>query len=721
MPLAQLPHHPGPLLLAAAAIALLAITGTLTVLDRLWPPPTGAALEYSVQVLADDGRILRLYTTPDGYWRLPVNLEAIDPRFVERLIAVEDQRFHGHPGVDPLALARAVVQAVRQGRVVSGGSTLSMQVVRLLEPRPRRVSSKLIELFRAWQIERRLSKDEILALYLTLAPYGGNLQGLPAASLFYFGKAPRFLTLEETALLIALPQAPEARRPDRNPQHATAARDRLLRGWAADDRIDAPSLQAALRAPVPESRLPAPRHAPHLADRLRGHADARGRVTTFLDAELQQRLERRLAREQLQLAQGQTSAALVVEHGTGRVRAWVGSGDYFGQGFPGQVDMVSALRSPGSLLKPLIYGLAFDQDVAHPQTLVVDRATPRQAWSPRNFDRLEQGEMTLAEALMQSRNIPAVRVLDRVGPDRLLASLHELGVAAVIPGSRRPGLAVGLGGIGLDMRDIATLYGAIGQQGIGLRPQVSTGDGAADGARLLSGSAAWQVARILLETALPEARWGSGRPIALKTGTSFGYRDAWAVGVDDTHTAIVWVGRPDGGYTAGLTGLTAAVPLLLDVFTLLPDADPHWPGPPPDGTLLARTGDLPTHLQRLEARDRLSAPPAPGPRFAFPADATTLAWNPAEPEILLDVRGGQPPLNWLVDGRPTRIAAQGRQHLWRPERPGAYRVTALDARGRAASVRIDLRTNAGSPGYPDTMDRGTPLGVRRPDGEAQRW
>ncbi|AHE98289.1 penicillin-binding protein 1C [Thioalkalivibrio paradoxus ARh 1] len=672
-------------------------------------------------MLADDGRLLRLYTTPDGYWRLPVNLEEIDPRFIELLTSVEDQRFFRHPGVDSLALARAAAQAVWQGRVVSGGSTLSMQLVRLLEPRPRRVSSKLIEMFRAWQIERRLSKDEILALYLTLAPYGGNLQGLPAASLFYFGKAPGFLTLEETALLIALPQAPEARRPDRHPQQAAAARDRLLRAWAADDRIDAPSLQAATRAPVPESRRPAPRHAPHLGDRLRGHADGRGRVATFLDAELQQRLERRLAREQMQLAPGQTSAALVVEHATGQVRAWVGSGDYFGQDFPGQVDMVSALRSPGSLLKPLIYGLAFDLGIAHPQTLVVDRAEPLKAWSPRNFDRLEQGEMTLAEALRQSRNIPAARVLERVGTDRLLAALRELGGSVAMPGTRPPGLAVGLGGIGLDMRDIAALYGAIGQQGVGLRPQVSAAGGVPGKAPLLSAPAAWQVARILLDTARPDGHWSDRRSIALKTGTSFGYRDAWAAGVDGAYTVVIWVGRPDGGYTPGLTGLSAAVPLLLDAFALLPDADPRWPGAPPEGTLLARAEGLPPHWQRLELRERGSAVATPGPRFAFPADAATLAWNPARPEILLDLRGGQPPLSWLVDGRPTGIAARGRQHLWRPERPGEYRVTALDARGRAATVRIHLRIAERDPAQPESKGRGASVQVEDPDAEGLAW
>jgi penicillin-binding protein 1C len=662
----------------------------LAAADRLWPPPTGEGLEYSVQVLAEDGRLLRPYTTSDGYWRFPVSLEDIDPRFIERLIAVEDRRFYRHHGVDPLALARALLQALRERRVVSGGSTLTMQTVRLLEPRSRRLSSKAVEMLRAWQLERRLGKDEILELYLTLAPYGGNLQGVASASRFWFGREPRFLTLEETALLVVLPQAPEARRPDRHPERAAAARDRMLGRWAAAGVIDPAALRAALQAPVPDSRYPAPVHAAHLADRLRASADEQGRVFTAIDADLQQRLERLLAREQARFAPGQTSAALIVEHRTGKVRAWAGSGGYFGDGFPGQVDMVGAPRSPGSLLKPFIYGLAFDAGIAHPNTLVADRADSRRAYNPRNFDQRHRGEMTLAEALAQSRNVPAVRVLERVGVERLRALLEAAGVPVRVPGQGRPGLAIGLGGMGLNMLDIAALYGAVGQSGVSVRPTVGPAANGSEPVRLLSPAAAWQVARILVDTPRPDGRWPTARPIAVKTGTSFGYRDAWAAGVDGLHTAVLWAGRPDGGYTPGFTGLAVAVPLLLDAFALLPEPSGAWPGRAPEGTLLAGNEALPAAWRRLDGQQAVSVSDPGGPRVVFPADGTTLAWRRDRPEVLLDVRGGQPPLTWLIDGRPATLPVRGRHHLWQPEQPDRYRLTVIDARGRAQSMRVEL-------------------------------
>jgi penicillin-binding protein 1C len=679
-----------PRLAAWAGAAVLATVLALAAADRLLPPPTGKGLEHSVQVLAEDGRLLRLYTTSDGYWRLPAALEDIDPRFIERLIAAEDQRFYRHHGVDPLALARALLQALRERRVVSGGSTLTMQTVRLLEPRPRRLPGKAIEMLRAWQLERRLGKDEILELYLTLAPYGGNLQGVAAASRFWFGKEPGFLTLEETALLVVLPQAPEARRPDRHPDRAAAARDRMLERWAAAGVIDPAALRAALQVPVPGSRRPAPVHAAHLADRLRATADERGRVPTSVDADLQRRLERLLAREQGRFAPDQTSAALVVEHATGKVRAWAGSGDYFGDSFPGQVDMVGALRSPGSLLKPFIYGLAFDAGVAHPNTLVADRADSRRAYNPRNFDQRHRGEMTLAEALAQSRNVPAVRVLERVGVERLRALLQAAGVTVRVPRQRQPGLAIGLGGMGLNMLDIAALYGAIGQSGVSLRPAATPAATGSEPVRLLSPAAAWQVARILADTRRPDGRWRTARPIAVKTGTSFGYRDAWAAGVDGRHTVVIWAGRPDGGYTPGFTGLAVAVPLLLDAFALLPEPSDPWPGRAPEGTLLAGNEALPAAWRRLDGRQAVSTNDPGGPRVVFPTDGTTLAWEPRRPDLLLDVRGGDPPLAWLLDGRPVTLPVRGRHHVWQPEQPGRYRLTVIDARGRAESTRVEL-------------------------------
>lgn len=678
-------------LLLASVLLVGGIVAMLLLLDRAWPPPWESSLEYSTRILAHDGQTLRLYTTREGYWRLPADLERIDPRFIDRLIAAEDQRFLRHAGVDPLALLRAGVQALRHRRIVSGASTLTMQTVRLLEPRPRRLRSKAIEMFRAWQMERRMDKATILEWYLTLAPYGGNLQGLTAASQFYFGKEPTYLTLDESALLIALPQAPEARRPDRHPEAARIARDRLLERWQRQGDIDRQAFAAASASPVVDGRMPTPQLAPHLADHLRFRHDREGEVRTFLDAALQRRVERLLADRQRDLARGQTSAALVVEHATGLVRAWAGSGDYLALDFPGQVDMVSAIRSPGSLLKPFIYGLAFDRDLAHPNTRVIDAPSLLRSYSPRNFDHGYRGEMTLAEALRQSRNVPAVRLLERLQVGTLMDLFATAGVDARTPGAGRPGLAIGLGGMGLKMIDLAALYGAIGQGGISHRPRIVAAESTPHGAALLAEKSAWYLAQILVTTPRPMGRWPDARPVAIKTGTSFGYRDAWAVGVDAAFTVLVWVGRPDGGYTEGLTGQTAAVPVLLDIFESLPPSDSRWPGEPPASALIAHPDALPESLRTLEPPTVLPVAATSGLRLVFPANGARLAWRESDPVVLFDIRGGQRPLSWLIDGRPIDLEEHGRHFQWRPDAPGTYRITAIDARGRSTSGAFVLQ------------------------------
>jgi penicillin-binding protein 1C len=356
--------------------------------------------------------------------------------------------------------------------------------------------------------------------------------------------------------------------------------------------------------------------------------------------------------------------------------------------------MVGALRSPGSLLKPFIYGLAFGEGIAHPNTLVADRADSRRSYNPRNFDQRHRGEMTLAEALAQSRNVPAVRVLERVGIERLRGLLQAAGVPVRVAGQGQPGLAIGLGGMGLNMLDIAALYGAIGQSGVSLRPAATPAATGSGPVRLLSPAAAWQVARILADTPRPDGRWPTTRPIAVKTGTSFGYRDAWAAGVDGRYTVVIWAGRPDGGYTPGFTGLAVAVPLLLDVFALLPEPSDPWPGRAPEGTLLAENVALPAAWRHLDGRQAVSTTDPGGPRLVFPADGATLAWEQGRPDLLLDVRGGEPPLSWLLDGRPVTLAVRGRHHLWQPEQPGRYRLTVIDARGRAHSSRVELLAEA---------------------------
>ena len=416
-------------LFAAVACLWLAAAGrdaaegwiAATVLPPLVP-------DTSAEVLDRHGTLLRAYTVADGRWRLAVTAADVDPAYIAMLIACEDRRFRDHAGVDPRSLLRAALQALWYGHVVSGGSTLSMQTARLLEESGTgRVTGKLRQIRVALALERRLGKDGVLLLYLHLAPFGGNLEGVRAASLAYFGKEPRRLTPAEAALLVALPQSPEQRRPDRAPASAAAARARVLARAAAAGLIDADQARAALGEPLPTARHPVPALAPHLADRLR-HADpARRRLLTTLDAPLQARLERLAAETLAGKGDRVQIAILAADHRSGEILASVGSAAYRADSRLGFIDMTAAVRSPGSTLKPLIYALAFDEGLAQPETLMEDRPTTFGTYAPQNFDRTWHGTIRAREALQLSLNIPAVALTDAIGPARLLAALRRAG------------------------------------------------------------------------------------------------------------------------------------------------------------------------------------------------------------------------------------------------------------------------------------------------------
>ena len=428
--------------------------------------PRGEGLAYSTLVVDRDGRLLRPYTTPEGRWRLPATRADVDPRFLAMLFAYEDRRFLSHHGVDPLALGRAFSQLVGNGRIVSGASTLTMQVARLLEPRSERsFIAKLRQMVRAIQLERTLSKDEILALYFSLAPYGGNLEGIRAASLAYFGKEPRRLTLAESALLVALPQSPEVRRPDRSVAAARYARDRVLDRLAAAGVVPADEIERAKQEAVAEGRRPMPMLAPHSADAVVAAAPGRAIHRLTIDAPLQKSLED-LARERARtLGPAISVAILVVDNETGEVHARVASSDYFDMSRAGQVDMTQALRSPGSALKPFIYGLGFEDGLIHPETLIDDRPIRYGSYAPENFDLSFQGTVTVRRALQLSLNVPAVAVLDRVGASRFTARLAQAGGALVLPRGEAPGLAMGLGGVGVTLNDLVMLYAGVARLG----------------------------------------------------------------------------------------------------------------------------------------------------------------------------------------------------------------------------------------------------------------
>ena len=670
-------------------------------MKRLGPVPLGENLTFSPLVVDRDGRLLRPFTTSDGYWRLPAAPGDVDRRFIAMLIAYEDKRFYSHSGVDPIAMMRAAWQVLWHGRVVSGGSTITMQVARLLEPRPERtLGAKASEMIRAVQLESRLSKDEILALYLALAPYGGNLEGTRAASLAYFGKEPKYLSTAEAALLVALPQAPEARRPDRFARAARAARNRVLALLASKGLINEDQARAAALEPAPRERKLFPMLAAHVAERLvkrnRGpHARSNLVETTTISRPLQEQLEN-LARERaITLGGGVSVAIIALDNATGEVRAHIGGVGFFDKARAGQIDLAQAMRSPGSTLKPFIYGLAFEDGLAHPETLVDDRPIRFGIYKPENFDDAFQGTVTMRRALQQSLNVPAVMLLNALGPNRLIARMKNAGAAPQLPLDAAPGLAVGLGGAGVRLTDLATLYLALAHDGVALpliwRPQDRAT--AAEPRRLFDRVAAWQVGDVLIDSPAPlNALPGK---IAYKTGTSYGYRDAWAVGYDGANTVAVWVGRPDNEPVSGLAGRIAAAPILFDAFTRISDKRTPLP-PAPKGVVFARTSDLPPALQRFRPYglpEIASSGPGDAPlAISFPPEGARidLSGGDSEMGLALKAMGGAPPFTWFADGLPIVIGEARRETQWEEPGKGFARLSVIDAHGATASVLVRL-------------------------------
>ncbi|MEW6219676.1 MAG: penicillin-binding protein 1C [Thermodesulfobacteriota bacterium] len=570
--------------LALAAILVLAPWVSFLAADRLWPVPLPGAAGYARLVLAADGQPLRAFADPQGVWRYPVPVPAVSPLYRRFLLAYEDRWFLAHPGVNPLALARAAGQALRHGRIVSGGSTLTMQVARILDPHPRTVAGKLRQIFRALQLEWHLDKEGILALYLNHAPFGGTVAGVAAACHTYLGKGPKQLTVAEAALLAALPQAPSRLRPDRHPGAAQAARDKVLARLAAQGLLADQERRAAMAERVVAAAFPQPQAAPLLAERLAARARPEAPVRSAIDAALQGDLEALVADTVGRLPPGVSAAVLVVDNDTLLARAYLGSSHYGSRQRAGFVDMVQAVRSPGSTLKPFLYGLALDEGLIHAESLLADAPRLFGPYRPANFGDTFSGPVSVREALQRSLNLPAVQVLEAYGPDRFADRLEEAGLTLTFPAGGGPDLPMILGGVGVRLAELVGAYTALAMDGLAGKVRLAAGEPLAR-RRLLSPGAAFIIRQILLESPAPDRlageRWRPG-PVRLawKTGTSYGFRDAWAVGVAPRHTIGVWLGRPDGTPVLGQYGLASAAPLLFAIARRLPDEGALFPPQP---------------------------------------------------------------------------------------------------------------------------------------------
>ena len=629
--------------------------------------------------------MLRAFQTADAQWRLATDPAAVSPDYVRMLLAVEDRRFWRHPGVDALALARAFGQLIMHGRVVSGGSTLTMQVVRLLEPRPRTLRSKLIEMCRALQLEAHLGKAEILRAYMTLTPMGGNVEGVRAGSLVWFGKEPRALSDAEAALLVALPQAPRANRPDAHPANAKAARDRILAHVARAGLIDGTALASARSAPMPSRRLPLPRLAPHLAERLTAASAApmqTGPIRTAIDAGLQRDVERTLRQSLDELPRPVNVAALVVDWHTGEILARAGSGAYQGGPRSGMIDMTTAVRSPGSTLKPFIYGLAFDTLLAHPESLITDEPTRFDDYAPHNFDGGFHGDVTVRHALQASLNLPAVVTLQRVGPVAFAARFRAAGLPLIFGDDiKAPSLSVALGGVGITLERLVAAYAALADGGA-VKPLIEAFDmpRTPAGENLMGRPAADAVVDILAGLPPPKGIASRAGRIAYKTGTSYRFRDGWAVGFDGARVIGVWMGRADGGTCVACVG-AASAGILFRLFDSLPldplparALTPVFAGPPP--TALRRL----TPAVETDHRDE--------PRIVYPLANARLLVDAAAPDVKLSVSGGRRPYRWVVDGRLIESPPFAREADWRPAGIGFSTISVFDASGRGTEVQV---------------------------------
>ena len=618
-------------LVAITALNAVALAGLALAFAA--PLPVRAA-DWSAAVDYRDGRPAYVFLSRDDKWRLPVALDDVDPAFVTALIALEDKRFRNHDGVDPIAIARAAVTDVIHARRVSGGSTLTMQLARLLEPRRRTLPNKLLDVCRAIQLDLRLSKREILEQYLSRTPYGGNVEGIESAAWSYFGHGPRHLTPLEIATLLAVPQGPTrfAPRPG-NTLRLRARRDAILAKLIAAGvwpQVDAQAALADAAATQPPDRLRRmPRDAAHAAISLHKRHPGVIHLRSTLDAGVQALAEREavLRRGELRRKAIYGAAIVVVDHRTREVVALVGNLDFFDASHGGQIAMFDRPRSPGSTLKPFVYALAIDRGLALPDYLVADVPSQYGGYRPRNFDGDWAGLVTLRDALSRSLNLPFVDLLERLGVETFVSELGRMGVAASRSAPGQYGLSMIVGGIELTPLELAGMYATLAEDGVArpLRtiaadPAAGAASPALDGQPIFGGGAAWLTRQALSlkdRPDVPRRRAAAGIPAAIhwKTGTSFGFRDAWAVGSGPVYTAVVWTGNVDNKSSAELVGSEAAGPLLFDILEgLAGRARGELAAPPDDLTdveVCAYSGHVPGDAcpDRIRVRAPIHAVP----------------------------------------------------------------------------------------------------------------
>ena len=681
-------------LFSEIVLAIFVFSIGLHVLLKMTPAPDMTRAQARTQVVtSSSGEVLWGFLAEGDKWRLSIKAHDVDQQYLTMLLGYEDKRFREHRGIDVLAVGRAILQAVRHGRAVSGASTLTMQVVRLLEPRPRTIWAKIEQIFKAVKLESLLSKDQILELYLTLAPFGGNIEGVRAASLIYFDKEPKHLSLSEAALLTALPQSPLSRRPDRYPSAAHVARNRVLAALALRRTIDGERSRRAAREPVRTGMHSMTRLGPHFAMRIRS-TGTQETLPTLIDVELQRQITTLAVRALEQWSGAVNIAVIVLRNRDASVAAYLGGVDLSADSRKGFVDLVQAIRSPGSALKPFIYALAFEKLTVHPETIITDQAFEADGYRPENADGKFLGDMSVRQALIRSRNTPAVQLLQRMGIDAFLARFHSAGRPLQLPGpDNSAGLAIALGGVGVTLEQLTWYFTALASDGRLNSLRLQPSDPQQPWGQFVSHAAANAVADILADVPAPagfarQLSADGGRRIGFKTGTSYGFRDAWAVGFDRLHTVGVWVGRADGAAHLGAYGITAAAPILMQIFDRLPVAATDV-GAKSSGSLVS-VRELPPRLARFHGTSpQASTSPL---AISFPRDGSTIRldrFDGEAAELPLIARGGRPPYQWTLAGEP-QTPSNTPLRKWAVDTRGSLEVSIIDADGATAKASFWL-------------------------------
>ena len=595
-------------------------------IDRITPVNTN--IVFAPEIEARDGTVLHAYMAKDEQWRLKTRLDEITPELKKAIIFKEDKHFYHHPGINLLAVGRALVSNIFHLKRTSGASTITMQVARMLSPKPRTYINKCIEMFRAMQLELHYSKDEILQLYLNLVPYGSNIQGVKAASLLYFNKTPDQLSLAEITALSIIPNRPNSLVMGKDNDRIVKERNKWLARFGEAKVFPTSTIRDAMQEPLTAHRHNAPNSVPQFALRMRRSYPGQLEIRSTLDEKMQEKSESIVTNyvNQLKLHNVNNAAVLIMDNRNHEVVTYIGSSDFADRFHYGQVDGVHALRSPGSTLKPLLYGLSFDKGAITPKTMIADVPISIKGYSPENYDRIFRGNVTAEYALSNSLNIPAVKLLDKQGVDNFINRLTQAGFMSIYQKRKTMGLSIILGGCGVRLDELTPLYASFANNGIYYPPQFiladstlaheknkdRVGDTDKKSAEVLSPAADYMLTKILSElhrpdlpNAFDEAR---GIPhIAWKTGTSYGRKDAWSIGYNKRYTIGVWLGNFSGAGVPELSGASTATPLLFELFNAIDhDAANDWLDAPKEVSfrlVCTETGKVPGEFCHSQVMD----------------------------------------------------------------------------------------------------------------------